>query len=203
LSAFYLDVSKDRLYTFPADSIHRRSAQTAQYVIADGLTRLLAPILSITAEEIWARLPGSREESVHLAVFPTEIARYKHDDLERRWKALLEVRARVLAALETARNAKLIGAPLTAHVAIAAPGERYELLERYQADLPMLFIVSSVTVERRDTAAEIEVQVTRAPGEKCPRCWRFVDSTSADGELVGLCARCVDALGGKAVAAAR
>jgi isoleucyl-tRNA synthetase len=203
LSAFYLDVSKDRLYTFPADSIDRRSAQTAQYVIADGLTRLLAPILSITAEEIWGRLPGSREESVHLAVFPAEIARYRHDDLERRWEALREVRARVLAALETARNAKLIGAPLTAHVTIAASGEQYDLLERYQADLPMLFIVSSVTVERRDTAAEIEVQVTRAPGEKCPRCWRFVDSTSADGELVGLCARCVDALGGKAVAAAR
>jgi isoleucyl-tRNA synthetase len=203
LSAFYLDVSKDRLYTFPADSIDRRSAQTAQYVIADGLTRLLAPILSITAEEIWSRLPGSREESVHLALFPADVAQYRHDDLERRWEALLDVRTRVLAALETARNAKLIGAPLTAHVSLAAAGERYDLLKRYEADLPMLFIVSSVTVERRETAAEVDVEVTRAAGEKCPRCWRFVDKTAAEGELIGLCARCVDALGGKAVAAAR
>jgi isoleucyl-tRNA synthetase len=203
LSAFYLDVSKDRLYTFPADSIDRRSAQTAQYVIADGLTRLLAPIVSITADEIWSRLPGLREPSVHLALFPTDVARYRHDDLERRWEALLEARTRVHAALETARNAKLIGAPLTAHVSLAAAGERYELLKRYEADLPMLFIVSSVTVERRDMATDVEVEVTRAPGEKCPRCWRFVDKTAAEGELVGLCARCVDALGGKAVAATR
>ncbi|HEX7779302.1 MAG TPA: isoleucine--tRNA ligase [Vicinamibacterales bacterium] len=203
LSAFYLDVSKDRLYTFPADSNDRRSAQTAQYVIADGLTRLIAPILSVTAEEVWARLPGAREESVHLALFPADTSRYRDDDLERRWERLLEVRGIVYAALETARNAKLIGASLTAHVTVGAPPGTSELLERHATDLPMLFIVSSATVERRDAGAEVQVEVARASGEKCPRCWRFVSDAAAEGDLAGLCARCVAALGGNPVAATR
>jgi isoleucyl-tRNA synthetase len=212
LSAFYLDVSKDRLYTLPAGSIERRSAQTAQYVIADGLTRLLAPILSVTAEEIWARLPGAREASVHLALFPEDTARWRNEDLERRWTTLLEVRGAVHAALETARNAKLIGASLTAHVALAASGGTYELLKRHEADLPMLFIVSSVAVERRTPdapgsperpAGDVHVEVARAAGDKCPRCWRFVSDARPEGDLAGLCARCVAALGGNPVAATR
>jgi isoleucyl-tRNA synthetase len=206
LSAFYLDVSKDRLYTFPADSTDRRSAQTAQYVIADGLTRLLAPILSVTAEEIWGRLPGAREASVHMALFPKEITRWRDEDLETRWTKLLDVRKIVYAALENARAAKVIGASLTAHVALAASGETYELLTRHEADLPMLFIVSSASVERRDAAAAdpgVQVEVARAAGDKCPRCWRFVSDAIPDGDLAGLCGRCVAALGGNPVAATR
>ena len=118
-------------------------------MIADGLTRLLAPILSITAEEIWGRLPGSREESVHMALFPADTARWRDADLEERWSRLLEVRRTVYGALETARNAKTIGASLTAHVTISASGETFDLLERHEADLPMLFIVSSVSLEPR------------------------------------------------------
>ena len=87
LSAFYVDVSKDRLYTFRADSVERRSAQTAQYVIADGLARLLAPILSMTADEIWLSLPGARDESVHLAEFPRGVDVWRDADLEARWTA--------------------------------------------------------------------------------------------------------------------
>ena len=203
LSAFYLDVSKDRLYTFPADSIERRSAQTTQYLIADGLTRLLAPILSVTAEEIWARLPGSRDASVHIALFPSDPARFRNEDLEQRWSQLLDVRRTVYPVLETARNAKVIGASLTAHVTVKAAGETYELLKRHEADLPMLFIVSSVRIERGESASDVQVEVDRATGDKCPRCWRFVDDATAAGELAGLCARCVTALGGTPVAAAR
>ncbi len=227
LSAFYLDVSKDRLYTLPADSAERRSAQTAQYVIADGLTRLLAPILSITAEEIWGRLPGSREESVHMALFPADTARWRDHDLEDRWSRLLEVRRTVYGALETARNAKTIGASLTAHVTISASGETFDLLERHDADLPMLFIVSSVSLEPRNAAVNLEprdaavnlerrgaegssgpskvvqVDVSRASGDKCPRCWRFVSDAATTGDLAGLCSRCVAALGGNPVAATR
>jgi isoleucyl-tRNA synthetase len=203
LSAFYLDVSKDRLYTFPADSIERRSAQTVQYVIADGLTRLLAPILSITAEEVWGRLPGARDASVHLALFPADTARFRNEDLDARWSRLLDVRRIVYAALETARNAKVIGASLTAHVTVTAPGDTYELLKRHEADLAMLFIVSSVSVERRDGGPDVQVDVARAAGDKCPRCWRIVGDAAADGDLAGLCARCVTALGGNPVAAAR
>jgi isoleucyl-tRNA synthetase len=203
LSAFYLDVSKDRLYTFPADSVERRSAQTAQYVIADGLTRLIAPILSVTAEEVWARLPGSREESVHIALFPADTSRWRDDDLERRWTQLLDLRRVVYAALETARNAKVIGASLTAHVTVRAPAGAYDLLTRHEADLPMLFIVSSATVERLQTGPDVQVEVARASGEKCPRCWRFVSDAAAEGDQAGLCARCVAALGGNPVAATR
>ncbi len=122
LSAFYVDVSKDRLYTFRADSRDRRSAQTALYLIADGLTRLVAPILSVTADEIWAYLPGRREASVHLTDFPSGTDAWIDPALEARWSALLEIRSAVNAALELARAEKTIGAPLTAHVSVTRAG---------------------------------------------------------------------------------
>ena len=109
LSAVYLDVSKDRLYTFGAASRERRSAQTAVYVIADGLARLMAPVLSITADEIWARLPGTREASVHLAEFPADAGTWRDEALDADWGQLLELRDQVNAALEGARQRKEIG----------------------------------------------------------------------------------------------
>ena len=195
LSAFYLDVSKDRLYTFAADSPERRSAQTAMYVIADGLTRLVAPILSMTADEIWAHLPGSREASVHLAVFPSGTDAWLDDELAGRWGRLLEVRGAVNAVLEDARQQKTIGTALQARVSIAASGELGALVERHAADLPMLFMTSAVRVEQR-ASGDLTVAVARADGEKCPRCWRYVTDTVAEGELAGLCGRCVSAVGG-------
>lgn len=194
LSAFYADVCKDRLYTFRADSRERRSAQTAQYVIADGLTRLIAPILSMTADEIWRHLPGRREASVHLADFPADLEDWMDAALEERWAALLDVRAAVNAALEVARNEKVIGAPLTAHVSLAAPPPIYDLLARYEPDLPMLFIVSGVTLERAQGGG-LRPSVSRAAGDKCPRCWRFVREIVSAGDAAGLCLRCADAVG--------
>jgi isoleucyl-tRNA synthetase len=192
LSALYLDVSKDRLYTFRADSPERRSAQTALYHLADGLVRLIAPILSMTADEVWAHLPGEREASVHLSDFPSSPGAWLDEALEARWRDLGEVRDAVNDALEQARAAKTIGAPLTAHVTITAGGGQYALLDQARADLPMLFIVSVVTLI--DAGGETPLQVTVAPatGDKCPRCWRFVEATTpADG----ICDRCADALG--------
>ena len=148
LSAFYLDVSKDRLYTFRADSRERRSAQTAQYLIADGLTRLIAPILSMTADEIWRQLPGTREESVHLADFPRardELAGRRARD---EWQQLLDVRATVNAALEVARQQKEIGSALGGARDVAS-GARRRSARRARADLPMLFITSAVDVHAR------------------------------------------------------
>jgi isoleucyl-tRNA synthetase len=202
LSAFYADVSKDRLYTFRADSRERRSAQTAQYLIADGLTRLFAPILSVTAEEIWKHLPGSREPSVHLADFPRGTDVWFDEELEGRWSTLLEIRDVVNAALEKARDDKVIGSSLTAQVTLRTPPGMYDLLMRSDRDLPMVFIVSSVTVERGEQDSRIEAIVSRAAGDKCPRCWRFVTETVPDGEMAGLCLRCADAVG-DAVGAAR
>jgi isoleucyl-tRNA synthetase len=200
LSAFYVDISKDRLYTFRADSLERRSAQTTQYLIADGLARLLAPILSVTADEVWQRLPGARDASVHLSTFPAEAAAWRHPEIEARWGRLREVRADVNGRLEIARTQKVIGSALEARVSIGAPpGELYDLLRRHAADLPMFLIVSAVEVVAR--AEGLAVEVARAAGEKCPRCWRFVTDAVTSGDRAGLCARCVDAVGGAHVPA--
>jgi isoleucyl-tRNA synthetase len=195
LSSFYADVSKDRLYTFGAGSRERRSAQTAYFIIADGLARLLAPILAVTAEEVWRRLPGSRETSVHLALFPADLDTWRDPDLEARWQQLLEIRGVVNHALEGARQRKEIGSALAAHVTVRASGEQADVLERHRDDLPMLFITSSVTVDRTGEDA-LTIDVTRAPGDKCPRCWRTVVDLVEAGETAGLCDRCADVVGG-------
>jgi isoleucyl-tRNA synthetase len=197
LSAFYADVSKDRLYTFGAASPERRSAQTAMYLMADGLARLLAPILPVTADEMWKHLPGTREESVHLAEFPpaAALAALADDSLIARWERLLTVRDEVNRALEAARQAKTIGTSLAAHVVLRTRGDAANLLEAYREALPMLFIASRVDVEPAAEAdAELQVSVSRAEGEKCPRCWRTVPSVSTSTETLGLCERCVGAL---------
>ena len=197
LSAFYLDVSKDRLYTFRADALERRSAQTAQYIIADGLTRLLAPVLSVTTDEIWPKLPGDRLPSVHLAEFPFDATQYHDAHIEAEWTKLRDIRGIVNGQLEAARVQKVIGSALEARVQLSVPsGDARDLLERHLDDLPMLFIVSAVDVV--DGTGELTVEVERAPGTKCPRCWRFVTDAAADGDLAGLCGRCRDAVGGVA-----
>ena len=195
LSAFFVDVSKDRLYTFRADSIERRSAQTVQYVIADGLARLLAPILSMTADEVWASLPGPREESIHLTEFPRGVDVWRDEIRERDWTELRALRATVNGQLELARAAKTIGSSLEAHVRLhVPPGHPLDALVRgHLADLPMLFIVSSVDVVAG--ADDLRIDVAHASGDKCPRCWRFVPEQIASGDLEGLCLRCAEAIG--------
>jgi isoleucyl-tRNA synthetase len=210
LSAFYADVSKDRLYTFAARSVERKSAQTAMYLMADGLTRLIAPILSFTADELWRHLPGPREESVHMAVFPSraELDLLADRELVDRWSRLISLREQVLAEIEPLRKNKRIGSSLQARVALSAPPRELAFLQGYARDLPMLFIVSDVelrslpTGPEARTAAEAEphaegtVQVTieRAHGMKCERCWRYVGTVSTDPASAGLCERCRDAL---------
>jgi isoleucyl-tRNA synthetase len=149
LSALYNDISKDRLYTFAAKSSERRSAQTAMYLMVDGLTRLLAPILSFTAEEAWGFMPGAREESVHMAVFPTRasLEAMRDPELVARWNTLAAVRERVLAEIEPLRKDKQIGSSLQARVVLRAGPTMLALLQRHARDLPMLFIVSEVVIE--------------------------------------------------------
>ncbi|PYR55560.1 MAG: isoleucine--tRNA ligase [Acidobacteria bacterium] len=196
LSAFYADVSKDRLYTFGAASPERRSAQTAMYVIADGLARLLAPIVPVTADELWRHLPGERDGSVHIAEFPDDLASLRDDALVERWTRLIAIRDDVNRALEGARQAKEIGTSLGARVSLEAGGEDAALLEEYEQDLAMLFIVSQVELKR--TAGNgVTVSVSRADGDKCPRCWRFVDALSPEG----ICDRCARALGREPIVA--
>ena len=193
LSAFYADVSKDRLYTFGAASRERRSAQTAMFIMADGLARLLAPILPVTSDELWRHKPAdvTQPESVHVATFPADVERLVDRDIERDWSALLDIRDTVNRALENARQAKTIGTSLAAHVSLTAGGASATLLRRYEADLPMLFIVSQVSLDTGG-AAGVSVSVSRAEGHKCDRCWRVLPELSR--EVAGLCDRCVGAL---------
>jgi isoleucyl-tRNA synthetase len=197
LSAFYADVSKDRLYTFAAAALERRSAQSAMYIIADGLARLLAPLLPVTAEEMWRHLPGSREASVHVAEFPAHdaIDQLLDAELVQRWDRLLAIRDEVNRALEAARQEKTIGNSLGAHVLLRARGAAAQLLVSRRDELPMLFIVSQLDFQTAEgDGPELEVLVTRARGEKCARCWRIVPAISKHPQTEGLCDRCVDAL---------
>jgi isoleucyl-tRNA synthetase len=202
LSAFYADVSKDRLYTFAARSPERRSAQTAMYLVVDGLTRLIAPILSFTADELWRHLPRveGREDSVHIAVFPSraELEALEDRELIERWSRLIAVRNRVLAEIEPLRKNKQIGSSLQAKVGLIASDAEFALLDRYAAELPMLFIVSDVELRRAASGSQVpdglQVTIERAGGVKCERCWRYVGRVSNDPSWAGLCERCQDAL---------
>ena len=198
LSAFYADVSKDRLYTFAARSRERRSAQSAMYIMTDGLARLLAPILSFTADEIWRYLPGPRLESVHLALFPEQapLEALVDTDLLHRWARLSALRERVLAEIEPLRKDKQIGSSLQARVVLSAHPKDLAFLDSYTAQLPMLFIVSEVALQTSPDAAESTPQITieRVGGVKCERCWRYVPRVSTEPDLAGLCDRCQEAL---------
>ena len=189
LSAFYADVAKDRLYTFAAASRERRSAQTTIYLIADTLTRLVAPLLPVTMDEVWSYLPGERPASVHLAPFRGDLKTWQNDALNDRWARLIDVRSLVNQALEVARQNKEIGSALAAHVELEASGDLGDLLEQAIDDLPMLFITSGATV-RKAAAGDLTVRVHKATGGKCPRCWRFVvDEPATDGEVCERCRR--------------
>jgi isoleucyl-tRNA synthetase len=179
LSAFYFDVLKDRLYIFAPKSKARCSAQTAIWRIGEALTRLLAPIMTFTCEEVWQYLPkvASREESVHLAQFPAAAdilgsgvasTDAKSDE---EWTTLRSVRDEVLKALEAARNNKLIGTGLEAQVIVTASDPLYSLLQRYADQLRYLFIVSQVHLAGSGNGTSgLHVEVKKADGRKCDRC---------------------------------
>jgi isoleucyl-tRNA synthetase len=202
LSAFYFDVLKDRLYTYAPDSWARRSAQTAIWRIGEALVRLLAPIMSFTCEEVWQYLPAlsDRPASVHLANFPgaSDILgpSVPAEDAKQReeWTTLLAVRTEVLKALEEARQSKLIGGGnLEAQVTVTAGGSVYSVLKRYQDQLRYLFIVSAVTLAQGASGngtSGVTVQVARADGKKCERCWNYSIHVGEDSDYPTVCERC-------------
>ena len=202
LSAVYLDILKDRLYTFRKDSPLRRGSQTVLFDIVVALTKLMAPVLSFTAEEIWRSLPESvraeaKADSVHIALFPEVDPRWADPKLAERWEQLLEVRVAVQAALEVKRRDKVIGAPLEAKVVIEANAKRYEFLKRYEQDLSSFFIVSDVVLTRADHLAEspgFAVTVDKATGAKCERCWNYRSAVGTSADHPTLCDRCIEAV---------
>jgi isoleucyl-tRNA synthetase len=211
LSALYLDVLKDRLYTSAADAPARRAAQTVCYRVLDALVRLMAPILTFTAEEVWDHLRApDKAPSVHLVDFPDVDRAWLEEGLERTWEVLLRVRGETAKALEQARAAKLIGAGLDARVTlyVADPALQRGLGQAGDAVLRDLLIVSQVgqvtgtppvglatgpdLVVLRETALSgLAVEVRHADGQKCARCWTWSLAVGQDAEHPALCERCL------------
>ena len=199
LSAVYLDILKDRLYTFRKDDPLRRSSQTVLLEILGAMTKLMAPILSFTAEEIWRMLPEQARgsvPSVHLAAFPEVGTRWLDANLAQRWEQLLEVRESVQGKLEEQRRNKVIGSSLEARILLEANPDKYELLKAYE-DLPGLFIVSQVDLKRvthLPHKPDFSVQVEPALGKKCERCWNYRETVGADQQHPTICDRCIEAI---------
>jgi isoleucyl-tRNA synthetase len=202
LSALYLDVLKDRLYTFAPNAPARRSAQTTLWHIAEALTRLIAPILSFTADEVWALLPHieGRESSVHLALFPVSTDFAPSLALPKYWSRLLDIRDMALKRLEEARNEKLIGKGLESSLYIDVSNAAepiVEALQLYKASLPELMNVSSVELESGPfTSYELGLKIAAKPatGIKCERCWRYTHDVGKQENYPTVCLRCADAL---------
>ncbi|VBB46208.1 isoleucyl-tRNA synthetase [uncultured Desulfatiglans sp.] len=203
LSSLYLDIIKDRLYTSPPRSQARRSAQTAMQIILDALVRLMAPVLSFTAEEIWQYLKGDREPSVHADCFAPLDEAFSNPDLAERWDRIMAVRREVTKALELARKEKRIGHSLDAVVTLGLGENLMELLSAYREELRSVFIVSEVQLASAadlDSVPESEavpgLRVLVGPSEqaKCERCWVHDASVGEADAHPTLCRRCLQAI---------
>ena len=203
----YFDVLKDRLYTKAPQSKSRRSAQTAVWKISSALVRLIAPVLVFTSEEIWKFLPKAKNDqpSVHMALFPEAEALAAKIDPQKKeaWEELAKVRAAVLVKLEEARNAKSIGGSLEAKVILAASNPKVQaVLKSYAKELPALFIVSQVQVQNAAPATApggdgfqgIAIQIEKAEGKKCDRCWNYSTHVGENSRYPTICERCSEAL---------
>jgi isoleucyl-tRNA synthetase len=212
MSSFYLDVLKDRLYTFKSDSTERRAAQWVLYQILSTMTRLMAPVLSFTAEEVWQsmqQMAESREqrakdieESVFLASFPEVDDKYHDQELNKKWDELFLLRNEVNKALEVKRAERFIGNSLEAKVLLFLPqGKEQEyktLIDQYGDFLPAFFIVSAVEIAEKSldgsyksTEIEgLEIKIEKAPGAKCQRCWNWKETVGSFKEAPEICERC-------------
>jgi isoleucyl-tRNA synthetase len=199
LSAFYFDVLKDRLYTFAPKSRARRAAQSTIWGIGEVLVRLLAPIMSFTCDEVWQYMPAltDRPESVHLSGF------HRNEDIlggnpevnskqDQDWATLRAIREHVMRALEESRNSKLIGSGLEAQVQVTAADPAYSVLKRFEDQLRYLFIVSAVKLTQGsgNGASGVKIEVSKAPGKKCERCWNYSTRVGEDKAYPTVCERC-------------
>ena len=196
LSKLYIDITKDRSYVEAPASKTRRAVQTAMYTVLSMITRILAPLLTFTADEIWRAMPHVASEdarSVLLNDIPTYDESLTFPEIKAHWDHLFELRDDVMKELETARANKLIGKSLEAQLHITASGEQYAVLDSFRDQLAAIFIVSAVSLESGE--GEMKVTVEPASGEKCDRCWMFTEDgeTTEDGHL---CARCMETVKG-------
>ncbi|QXW66228.1 isoleucine--tRNA ligase [Streptobacillus moniliformis] len=189
MSSFYLDIIKDRLYCEYKDSLERRSAQSVLVDILDVLVRIISPVLSFTAEEIWERLDyEGKEESVHLASWIKAKPEHMNEELAKKWQILGELRKEVNKKIEKERQNGSIGLSLDARVLIKVTNDKYEFIKEYSNwDISDIFLVSQVeftnTEELESTDLEgFEVKIVRALGKKCERCWKYSEEVGQDLE---------------------
>jgi isoleucyl-tRNA synthetase len=206
MSAFYLDILKDRLYTAKTTSRERRSGQTVMYRVLSTMVRLMAPVLSFTADEVWSYMRGNEKAgSVFLASFPHAEPKFLDNALEARWDSILSIRGEAAKVLEALRRDKKIGHSLDAHVTLSVGPELYELLSNYQADLAFIFIVSSVELVKEsaapadayasETIKGLKINAGPAKGVKCGRCWMYSESVGTVTAHPEICKRCAGNLG--------
>jgi isoleucyl-tRNA synthetase len=213
MSSFYLDVLKDRLYTYKTDSVERRAAQWVLSKILMSLTKLMAPTLSFMAEEIWSFIPDRTEKSIFLTGFPEGEPEFLDVELEKKWAFLLKIREEVNKSLELKRQEKRIGNSLEAKVTLSVKDDYFVILNNYRSFLPFLFIVSSVDVikesgslesgsqqpdENREASAidGLSIHIEKAEGSKCNRCWNWSITTGKYDNFPDLCERCYGVLKG-------
>lgn len=204
MSAFYLDIVKDRLYTSNPKDHGRRAAQTVMFDVINALVRLITPVLAYTSEELWRYLPKEEDApvSVQMTQMPEVNVAYINDELEAKWDKILDIREEVSKALELARQEKVIGHSLNAAVEIYADAELYEFLKQVEDQLATIFIVSSAELRLPEVIApetahkaadlDLKIAVSAAAGEKCERCWIYSETVGADAEHPTLCERCTD-----------
>jgi isoleucyl-tRNA synthetase len=194
LGAFYLDILKDRLYTAAENSRARRSAQSALWHILQTVTRLMAPVLSFTAEEIWTTL--KQGDSVMLATWHALPEQGEESALATRWQAIRAVRADVARTLEELRSAGKIGSSLQAEVSLHADATSYALLASLGEDLKFILICSKVKLERAEAATGVCIEAVASTHAKCARCWHWREDVGQDAEHPELCGRCTSTLFG-------
>jgi isoleucyl-tRNA synthetase len=200
ISSFYLDVLKDRLYTFSMNGVERRAAQTVLYEIIHVLVRIIAPILTFTSEEIWGYLSDDEDESIHFLSMKDPRDDHLRPDLEDKWEQLMALRGEVQKGLELARANGDIGSSLEAAVELSPTQESLNrLIEENKDQLPALFIVSQVHVREGDggegwlesTELPLKIQVSKADGKKCIRCWNYTVDVGSSSEHPEICNRCI------------
>ena len=214
MSSFYLDVLKDRLYTFRSDSVERRAAQWVLYRILSSMTRLMAPVLSFTAEEVWQSLKQGaggkgqkteEEPSVFLAAFPEVNEGFYDEALEKKWAALFLLRSEVNKAIEIKRAEKFLGNSLEAKVLLHLPESYGFLREGYDAFLPTFFIISEVVITgstisdayKSVDVEGLEIRVEKAVGTKCQRCWNWRESVGTFSDAPDVCGPCYKVITGR------
>lgn len=203
MSNFYLDVLKDRLYVEKGDSVTRRAAQTVIYRVLEALTLLIAPILAFTSDEIWRYMRHTSDKNAQRAVFndmPKPYGLKCDAAFMATWEKIHALRDDVQKALEEARTAKVIGASLEARVTLFATDNLFDFIHSVIDDLPDVFIVSEVALEKGDNGSfkgnveGLTISVSKAAGEKCERCWKYTADVGADPEHPGICARCASVI---------